>query len=140
MLPIAWKIQNSLIMTWLEERLVCLIGGLQEHCDLTLGWPTWTAARTKEPTPRSLQQLTTPFPHLASKSALLKALESSGFLRHELSVSLHGPSIKLSLLQTLTFWYCLASLSIGNTDLYSVTKMWYIILIDFSMLNYSYFW
>ena len=34
---------------------------------------------------------------------------------------LHGPAIKLSLLQTLTFWVCLASLCTGHTDSHSVT-------------------
>ena len=40
-----------------------------------------------------------------------------GFLRQEPPVSLLGSSVNLSLLQTLTFWWCLASLYIRHTDL-----------------------
>ena len=36
-------------------------------------WPTWTAARTKGPSPRALQELTTPLSHLSYKRALLNA-------------------------------------------------------------------
>ena len=43
------------------------------------------------------------------------------FCRHELPISLHGPTINLTLLQTLTFPYCLASLYIRHMNLLSVT-------------------
>ena len=42
----------------------------------------------------------------------------SGGMSHPLS--LHGPAINLSLLQTPTFWYRLASLYVGHTDLCSI--------------------
>lgn len=52
------------------------------------------------PLPRSLQQPTTPLPHLAFKSDFLKPLGEFGVWGgHKLPVSLHGPAINLSLLQ-----------------------------------------
>ena len=50
-----------------------------------------------------------------------KLLGTLGFLRHESPISLHGPTVNLPLLQTPTFWCCLASLSVGSTDLCSTT-------------------
>ena len=44
--------------------------------------------------------------------------KSQGFLRQEPPISLLGPAVNLSLLQTLTFWWCLASLYIRYTDLH----------------------
>ena len=38
-----------------------------------------------------------------------------------LRISLHSPEINLSLLQTPTFWNCLASLCIGHMNLHTVT-------------------
>ena len=95
-----------------RENNICFGGGLQEYGDLT--------SRTKDLT-RSLQQPTMPLPHLSYKRALLKASRSLGFLRHGPPVSLRGPATNLSL-QTPTFWYCLASLCNGHTDLRSVTE------------------
>ena len=42
----------------------------------------------------------------------------------------YGPAINLSLIQSQTFWYCLASLYIRHTDLHWL-KILYIALIDF---------
>ena len=57
-LPTAWNIQNSLFSGLWPLRVhsyrdkscrtknnICLVGALQEHCDLTM----WTAARMKDP-------------------------------------------------------------------------------------------
>ena len=57
--------------------------------------PTRTAARAKDATQRSLQQVTTPFPHLAFKDASLKPFrEFGGFLGHEPPVLLARPCNK----------------------------------------------
>ena len=40
-----------------------------------------------------------------------------GFEGPEPPISLHGPAVNLSLLPTLTFWYCLASLCFEHKDL-----------------------
>ena len=73
-------------------------------------------------TPRSLQQLTMSLPHLAFESALLKLFGGVlFFFGHEPPVSLCGSAINLSVLQTLTFQYCLASLCAGYTDFSLVT-------------------
>ena len=49
-------------------------------------------------------------------------LKSTGVGCHcLLRISLHSPEINLSLLQTPTFWNCLASLCIGHMNLHSVT-------------------
>ena len=53
------------------EDNICFGGGLQEHGDLT--------SRTKDLTPRSLQQLTTPLSYLSYKRALLKTFGEFGF-------------------------------------------------------------
>ena len=42
---------------------------------------------------------------------------------HEPPISLRGPAIKFSLLQTLTFWYYLVLLGVGHTDLSSITHL-----------------
>ncbi|XP_057407456.1 coiled-coil domain-containing protein 148 isoform X2 [Balaenoptera acutorostrata] len=62
--------------------------------------------------------------HSHSESNSVKVLEEGFaesfqgvwvFLRHEPPVSWHGPVVNLSLRQTLTFWYCLASLYVEHT-------------------------
>ena len=74
--------------------------------NMTMAWPPWTPAKTKNPTPRSLPRLTTPLPHLPSARASLKAFKGFGaFFKHVPPVSLPGPETNLSLLQTLTFLY-----------------------------------
>ena len=76
-------------------------------------------SRTKDLTPRSLQQLATPLPHLSYERALFKAFWEFGvFLRQETPISLHSLAINLSVFQTPAFWYCLTSLCIGHTDLH----------------------
>ena len=66
----AWNVQDSLTLTWPEQRITFVLLGVYRNI---LTWPTWTTARTKDTTPRSLQQLTTPLPQLAFKRALLTA-------------------------------------------------------------------
>ena len=70
MLPVASSIQDSPTLTWPENN-ISFVWGLEEHHALTVTWSTWTAVRTRHSTPRSLQQLTTPLPHLPFQRALL---------------------------------------------------------------------
>ena len=63
----------------------------------------------------------TPLPYLAFKNTCPNPLGILEFGRQELPISLHGPTINLALLQTLTFPYCLASLYIRHMNLLSVT-------------------
>lgn len=44
-------------------------------------WPEWTVARTKDPIPRSLQQLTMALSQLAFRRALLKAFGKFGLFK-----------------------------------------------------------
>ena len=76
-------------------------------------------SRTKDLTPRGFQQLTTPLPHLAYKMALWTAFRK--FWSFFKARATHGSAVNSSLLQTLMFSYCLASLCIGRMDLGSVT-------------------
>ena len=43
-----------------QQKLLTFDGGLWECCDLTVPWPTWTAAKTKDLTPGSLQPVASP--------------------------------------------------------------------------------
>ena len=55
--------------------------------------------------PRGLQQWISPLPHLAFKSALLKPSLEFWFFGHKSLVSLLGPSVNLSILQTPLFQF-----------------------------------
>ena len=94
-LMVAWNTQDSLTVTWPER----------EHHVLTY----MDSFQNKGSTPRSSQQLNTPLPHLAFKGALLKAFREFVLFKAWATVSLHGPAISLSLLQTQMFPYGLAS-------------------------------
>ena len=65
------------------------------------------------PAPRTLQQLTTPLPHLTFKSALLKPFGEHGVLGAKPLISLRGPEIKLSLIQTPTFQFVQPHCTLG---------------------------
>ena len=66
-----------------------------KHYDLTITWPMWTAERTKDLTPRCLQQVTMPLPHLTYKTDLLKAFKEFGVFKarvtHLLECSCNKP-------------------------------------------------
>lgn len=80
---------------------MCLVGGLQEHCDLTFVDSYDNKGFLK---PRSLQPPTMPLPLLALKNALQYWFGELGiFGGHEPPLSLHGPAINRSLIQTPTF-------------------------------------
>ena len=55
--------------------------------------------------------------HLSWKSALMQAFGEFGGFKAWATCFLAWPSITLSLLQILMFWYCLASLSDGHMDM-----------------------
>ena len=101
------------------ENNICLV-----EASRNIGiWPP----RTKNLTPRSLQQLTTPLHHLSYERALLKVFRDLGFFcffffkAWATLISLRGPAVHVFVLQTLTFWYCLASPCVRHMDLHSVT-------------------
>ena len=74
---------------------------------------------------RTVPMLTTypvnPLPDLAFIMLCWNPWGVPSFGRHEPPISLPGPTINLSLLQTPTFWYWLASLCVRHTNVYSVT-------------------
>ena len=92
-----------------------------------LTWPRWTAARTEDSKPRSLQQPITPLPHLAFQNALLKP---HGVFFRALG-GIHGPPINLSLLLTVSMRVFLSFLR------ESACKIWsYAILYASGSLSY----
>jgi len=90
------------------ESNMCFCGSLQERRDL----------KNKGSDPKKFATTNHVPPSLFLREGFAVNFQGVwGFLRHESPVSLHGLAVTLSLLQTLTFWYCLASLFMGHTDL-----------------------
>ena len=99
-----------------EQRITFVL--VEVYRNMTWPWPDFTnkGSDTKKlATTNLIPSLTFPI-----KGLCWKLLGSSGFLRHAPPVSLHGPAINLSLLQTEMYWSCLASLCVGHMDLRSV--------------------
>ena len=87
MLPIAWNMKDSLFQgSDLWESIYTETKSCRTENNIYFFffwgyrniWPMRTAATTKDSNTKNLQQPTSPFPHLAFKSALLKHFEEFG--------------------------------------------------------------
>lgn len=93
---------------------------------------TWPLPDLKDKDPRSLQS--GPSLNLPIKGLCWSLSGSSEILECKAPISLHGPAVILSWLQTLMFWCCFVSLCFGHTYLGWVTQ---VMLLDFAATSPS---